>query len=38
MLAYPGNAGRTFDPFRQMRLMQQDVNRVMNNLRAPHNV
>ncbi|MBC9877564.1 Hsp20/alpha crystallin family protein [Bradyrhizobium sp. INPA01-394B] len=35
MLAYPGNAGRTFDPFRQMRLMQQDVKRVMNNLRAP---
>lgn len=35
MLAYQGNAGRTFDPFRQLRLVQQDVNRLMNNLRVP---
>ena len=34
MLAYQGNAGRGLDPFRQMRLMQQDVNRLMNNLRT----
>lgn len=35
MLAYQGNAGRRFDPFRQMRLMQQDMNRVVDRLRVP---
>lgn len=35
MLAYQGNAGRWFDPLRQMRLLQQDMNRLMDSLRVP---
>ncbi|MFG1235598.1 Hsp20/alpha crystallin family protein [Xanthobacter autotrophicus DSM 597] len=35
MLAYQGNAGRWFDPLRQMRFMQHDMNRLMDSLRVP---
>lgn len=35
MLAYQGNAGRWFDPLRQMQLMQRDMNRLTDSLRMP---